>query len=168
MLAAVARAPALPLAAVVGPPGVAGPQGAAGPQGTGGPAGSQGASGPQGATGPQGIAGPAGPQGITGPQGPVGSGGGGALTVVEIDLGASGRRSGKFVIGGLSGLTVGKPVAMLQAPGPYAGKGTLSDEAEMDVVEAAASVTSASAITGFWRSRTRVRGAVKFNYQIGS
>lgn len=90
-----------------------------------------------------------------------------SLTIAEVDLGPVGRRSGKFVIGSLTGLTVGRAVAMWQAPGPYTGKGTLADEAEMDAVEVAASVTSATQITAFWRSRTRVRGNHRFSYQIG-
>jgi len=139
MIAAVERAPFSPVAAVIGPPG---PAGAAGPQGI------------QGAQGP------------AGPAGPAGSGGS-ATAFVEVDLGSAGRRSGRFVLSGLTGLTAGAAVTMLQAPGPYSGKGTRADEAEMDVVSVAASATSASEITAFWRSATRVRRNFRFSYQIG-
>lgn len=186
MLASVARDPLIAIAAVIGPPGLAGPAGVAGPAGpvgatgpegaTGpaGPAGVQGPIGPTGAQGPQGSVGPAGPagatgpMGATGPQGPAGpSDPAASLTIAEVDLGPVGRRSGKFVIGSLTGLTVGRAVAIWQALGPYTGKGTLADEAEMDAVEVAASCTSATQITAFWRSRTRVRGNHRFSYQIG-
>lgn len=172
MLAAVGRAPVMPIAAVIGPPGPAGAAGAAGPAGGAGPPGAAGVAGPAGPSGPTGSTGPAGPSGpvgatgAIGPAGPAGAGGS-ATTTVEIDLSNVGRRSGRFVIAGLSGLTTGAAVSMLQAPGPYSGKGARADEAEMDVVAVAASVTSASEITGFWRSATRVRRNFKFTYQIG-
>jgi hypothetical protein len=68
----------------------------------------------------------------------------------------------------VAGQTPGKPVAVWQAPGPYTGKGFAgADEAEMDAIEVSASVTSPTTITAFWRARNRVRGNVKFNYQIG-
>lgn len=85
----------------------------------------------------------------------------------EQNLGTIARRSGKFTVAG-AGMTIGKPVQMWQAVGPYTGKGTRADEAEMDAVDVAASVTSATVITAYWRSRTRVRGNHKFNYQIGA
>ena len=103
--------------------------------------------------------------GATGSAGPVGPVA--ALTLVEVDLGTPARRSGKFSIA-VSGQTIGKPVTIAQAPGPYTGKGFAgADEAEMDVIDVSASVTAATSITAFWRSRTRVRGNVKFIYSIG-
>ena len=154
-----------PLAALIGPPGspgAIGPAGATGPAGSSGP---QGIAGPTGSTGATGSTGPVGATGPTGPQGPAGPVT--ALTLVEVDLGTPARRSGKFTIA-VSGQTVGKPVSITQASGPYTGKGFVgADEAEMDVVDVSASVTSATSITAFWRSRTRVRGNVKFIYSIG-
>ena len=103
--------------------------------------------------------------GATGSAGPVGPAA--ALTLVEVDLGTPARRSGRFTIS-VSGQTVGKPVNITQAPGPYTGKGfAAADEAEMDVIDVSASMTSSTQITAFWRSRTRVRGNVKFAYSIG-
>jgi hypothetical protein len=90
------------------------------------------------------------------------------LTTVEVDLGAKSRRSGKFTISGLSGLTVGKPVLVRQAVGPYTGKGTRADEAEMDYVSCTAVVASASTITVYWQASGRVKGNRKFNYFIGA
>lgn len=71
--------PEMPVATLIGPPGVVGAAGPEGPQGVPGPIGPQGSDGPIGTTGPQGPAGPqgsTGPQGPAGPQGPPGSGGG--------------------------------------------------------------------------------------------
>jgi hypothetical protein len=124
--------------------------------------------GPPGSPGAPGVTGPAGAAGPTGPQGPAGPPGSGApITAVEIDLGTPARRSGRFIMT-VTGQTFGKPVAIWQAPGPYTGKGFASaDEAEMDALTVSASVTSATTITAFWRSRHRVRGNFKFAYQIG-
>ena len=186
-LAALIGPPGAP--GTIGPAGATGPAGSAGPQGVAGPTGaigSTGATGLTGAIGPVGIAGPQGPAGLTGAAGPAGAtgptgaigatGASGAqgpagaasiFTLVEVDLGTPARRSGRFSIA-VSGQIVGKPVSIAQAPGPYTGKGFAgADEAEMDVVDVSASVTSATQITAFWRSRTRVRGNVKFLYQIG-
>jgi hypothetical protein len=100
-------------------------------------------------------------------QSEIGGGAAFAMTTVEINLGYPARRSGKFAITG-AGMTIGKPVLIQQAAGPYTGKGSLADEAEMDAIEVSASVTSATTITGYWKSRTRVGGKIKFNYVIGA
>lgn len=183
---------ATPLAALIGPPGAPGPEGPAGATGPAGGAGLQGATGatgsqgpigpagavgpqgpvgPQGSTGVAGATGPTGPAGATGSTGPVGPTGPAGpvapIVTIEVDLGTPVRRSGKFSIA-VTGQTVGAPVAIWQAHGPYTGKGFASaDEAEMDAVEVSARVTSATQITAFWRCRHRVRGNFKFHYQIG-
>ena len=94
----------------------------------------------------------------------------GRTTFVEVekDLGSAALNSGRFTITGLSGLTIGKPVIISQAVGPYTGKGTLADEAEMDGVTVSASVTSATTITAYWNSARRVKGNFKFNYFVGA
>lgn len=162
-------ASATPLAALIGPPGspgAAGSPGTTGPAGSTGPPGPTGGAGPAGSTGPAGVSGPAGGAGPAGPQGPAGSVA--PVISIEVDLGTPARRSGKFTTP-VTGQTAGKPVLIWQAPGPYTGKGFAgADEAEMDAIEASASVTNATTITVFWRCRTRVRGNIKFNYQIGA
>lgn len=97
-----------------------------------------------------------------------GGGGGGGLTftTIEADLGTA-KTGGKFTIAGV-GMTTGKPVLIQQAVGPYTGKGTRADEAEMDQVSVSASVTSATVITAYWASPRRVTGNFKFNYAIGA
>jgi hypothetical protein len=98
----------------------------------------------------------------------VGGGGGNpTFQTVEVSLGTSARRSGKFTIAG-TGMTVGKPVLITKAVGPYTGKGTRADEAEMDLIVATASVTSSTEITAYWQSLGPVRGNFKFNYMIGA
>ncbi len=165
MLAAVARAPEMPIAGVIGPMGPQGLPGVAGAPGAAGPAGSQGVAGPQGAAGAQGAIGPTGATGPQGPQGPAG-GGGSASILVEVDLGAASARAGKFALAGLSGLTTGSRVRFEQAVGPYAGKGSLADEYEMDLVSASGTATSATAIAAFWQSSGAVRGSFKFLYDV--
>jgi hypothetical protein len=91
-----------------------------------------------------------------------------ALTTVEKSLGASWRRSGNFQITGLSGLTAGKPVSIQQANGPYTGKGTREDEAEMDQLLLTGKVLNTTTIQCYWQSRFQVRGNFKVDYLVGA
>lgn len=100
---------------------------------------------------------------------PPSGGGGGTLTLstVEVNLGSIPRRAGRFTIAGV-GLTAGKPVSIQQASGPYTGKGSRADEAEMDQVLVAAKVISTTVIECFWRSVSWVKGNFKFNYVVSA
>lgn len=100
-----------------------------------------------------------------GPQGVPGASG--LLTTVEVDLGSYPRSNGKFYITS-AGLTIGKPVLIQQASGSYTGKGTRTDEAEMDGLTVTGKVTSASSIECFWSSRNRVRKNFKFDYFVSA
>ena len=111
-----------------------------------------------------GFDGPPGPDGPDGPEGPVGPPV--AFTEVEVDLGTVAKNAGQFTIAG-AGMTPARPVLIFKAVGPYTGKGTLADEAEMDLISVTASVTSATEITAYWQSAGPVSGNVKFNYVIG-
>lgn len=90
-----------------------------------------------------------------------------AFTTVEVSLGSAARRSGSFTIAG-AGLTPGKPVLIQQAVGPYTGKGTRADEAEMDQVSVAAHVVDATTIRAYWTSRHLVRGNFKMHYAVAA
>lgn len=105
--------------------------------------------------------GPPGPQGPQGPSGVV------TFAEVEINLGSLPVRGGCFDITG-TGFTVGKNVAVTQSVGPYTGKGTRIDEAEMDQIAVMAKVTSSTNIRCCWRSATAVKGYFKFHYVIGA
>lgn len=98
---------------------------------------------------------------------PATGGAGVTLSTAEVDLGSNAKTGGAFTIAG-TGLTPGKPVLIAQAVGPYTGKGTRADEAEMDQVNVAASVTDATTITAYWSSARRVKGNFKFNYQVSA
>jgi hypothetical protein len=89
------------------------------------------------------------------------------VTGVQVNLGSTPRRAGKFIINGM-GFVTNKPVTLCKAVGPYTGKGTLADEAEMDLITATGVVTSATQITVYWQASSPVRGFVKFNYTIGA
>lgn len=109
-----------------------------------------------------------GPRGLQGDDGAAGGGDGGlTLTTGEIDLGSVPRRSGRFIISG-SGLTVGKPALVLQAHGPYTGKGTRADEAQMDRLMVTGKVISTTQVECFWNSTTRVRGNFKFDAAVSA
>lgn len=132
-----------------GPPGAAGPQGPQGTPGTPGTAGAAGLAGPPGYDGEDGvdgfpIAGPA------GPQGPAGGGGGGSATTVEKNLGSTAAWQGKFTITDAT-ITGTSKVLVWQAPGPYTGKGTRADEAEMDRITCIAEPAAGSCVVK-WRS----------------
>lgn len=82
----------------------------------------------------------------------------------EADLGSTPVRSGRFNITGLSGLTPGNGVLIQQADGPYTGKGSLADEAQMDRIFPIAKCLDADTIHVEWVSFTQVHGNFKFDY----
>lgn len=93
-----------------------------------------------------------------------------SLTTVEKDLGSIPRYSGTFDITGLSGLTPDAPVLIVQAAGPYTGKGDRQDEAEMDLATATGYVVDANTIRVYWTCASGngpLAGNVKFNYVVG-
>lgn len=89
------------------------------------------------------------------------------LPAVSASLGATPAYSGTFtfVPGGV--LTPGRAVLINQAPGPYTGKGTRSDEAEMDGIIASAVCEDATNIRVYWSSQYLVVGSFRFFYVIG-
>lgn len=93
-----------------------------------------------------------------------------SLTTVECSVAPTPqtRRSGHVQITGLAGLTAGKPVLVQQAAGPYTGKGTRTDEAEMDMLTVAGVVLNATTIDLYWQSKYQVRGNFKFNYAVAA
>lgn len=72
-----------------------------------------------------------------------------SATTIERDLGATGAWTGTFTITDAA-ITGTSKVIVTQAPGPYTGKGTRADEAEMDTVTCIAYPASGSA-TVRWR-----------------
>ena len=95
-----------------------------------------------------------------------GGGGGGPVTgTVEVDLGATPAKGGTFTIAG-TGFVPGNPVQIFQAAGPYTGKGTMLDEAEMDYVGFTGSILSSTSIRVFWSSTTFVKGNVRLTYVL--
>lgn len=88
--------------------------------------------------------------------------------VVEKNLGSTPTSSGSFTITG-SNFLAGRPILIKQAAGPYTGKGTLADEAEMDSIAATGYVVDSTHVKVFWGSNprgNRVRDNVKFNYIV--
>lgn len=64
----------------------------------------------------------------------VPGGGGGSATTVEKDLGSTPISQGSFTITDAS-ITALSKVLVWQAPGPYTGKGTRADEAELQPIQ---------------------------------
>lgn len=95
-------------------------------------------------------------------QTPGGSGGTQVLSV-QIDLGSNPKSSGSFTISGL--FVVGKVLIITQALGPYASKGSIADEIEMDQLTIAGYVVNTSTANCVWASgRNLVCGFYQFNY----
>lgn len=162
-----------------GTTGATGSSGAPGIQGSPGPAlfmlpddpeeplqipGPQGNPGTTGAAGAQGAAGPAlfmlaeeaepgemGPPGIQGIQGPAGGGGGGSATVVEVNVGSTPVAAGRFSITDAA-IGASSKIFIQQAPGPYTGKGTRADEADMDPLWCVAYPNGAGQAIAHWRT----------------
>lgn len=125
-----------------------------------------GTEGPPGPEGPQGIQGIQGLTGPEGPQGPPGAGGSG-YTAFTRDLGAA-RRSGTFDLTGLSGLTVGKVVLVIQTAAPIASKGDARDEFEMDPIVLTGYVVDATTIRVYWSAPGVVVGDYSFAYLVSA
>jgi len=91
-----------------------------------------------------------------------------AFASVEINLGYPARRAGTFQISGLAGLTIGKPVQIWLARGPYTGKGTAAGEEGMYAGQITGAVTAADTISASFAFSSRIGGVIKFNYLIGA
>lgn len=92
---------------------------------------------------------------------------GSTVITTEVSLGSKPISSGTFNIAG-SGFTVGKNIMINQAPGPYTGKGTYTDEIEMDQISVAGYIVNSSTIKCNWGCNTLVKGNVKFNYIVSA
>ena len=96
-----------------------------------------------------------------------GGGGPAAFSTVEVDLGYPARRSGSFAIP-VAAQTVGKPVQIWLARGPYTGKGTAAGEEGMYAGQITGLVTAANTISASYAFSCRIGGVIKFNYLIGA
>jgi len=91
------------------------------------------------------------------------------LTVIEQDLGSLLRYSGTFDIAGLSGLSAGTSVLVVQLAGAYTGKGDRYDEVEDDMVTATGVAVDATTIRVFWQSvEAPVSGNIRFGYSVSN
>lgn len=87
-------------------------------------------------------------------------------TTVEVDLGFPAKFSGTFDIT-TSNLNTARTVVIQQASGPYTGKGTLPDEAEMDQVNVTGYILNDTTIRCYWNGGTSaIVGKIKFIYQV--
>lgn len=75
----------------------------------------------------------------------------GSATTVEVDLGATPRFRGQFTITDAS-ITATSKVLVWQAPGPYTGKGTRADEAELQPVQVIAVEPAAGSAVVRWQT----------------
>jgi len=94
-----------------------------------------------------------------------GPGGGVVYTNFTRDLGVS-CRSGTFDITGLSGLTSGKVVEVIQTAAQIASKGNARDEFEMDNIQLTGYVFDATTIRVYWNSPGVVVGTYAFGYLV--
>jgi hypothetical protein len=78
-------------------------------------------------------------------------GGGASATTVEVNLAATPKWSGRFTITDAAIASTSK-VMCWQAPGPYTGKGTRADEAEMQPVSVVAVNPATGSATVYWQT----------------
>lgn len=90
-----------------------------------------------------------------------------AYTAVTSDLGAA-RTTGTFDITGLSGLTAGKIVLIVQTAGAISSKGSARDEPEMDLITATGYVVNSTTIRVYWSCRNIVVGTYEFAYLVSA
>lgn len=88
------------------------------------------------------------------------------IRTAEVNVGSSPRKSGNFTLADSRIASTSKLLVTL-APGPYTGKGTLPDEAEMYAGIGFAASPGSGAATVYWSAPHRVRGNIKINYVIG-
>lgn len=79
---------------------------------------------------------------------------------INVNLGPTPRTSGVFTIAMQPNARI---IMLSQASGPYQGKGTLADEAEMDSVQVMTTVVGRN-VTCHWRSSGPVVGSFRFNW----
>jgi hypothetical protein len=135
-----------------GSDGVDGVDGAAGMPGPAGAAGATGPPAPPGLDGEQGPEGERGPPGATGATGPAGAGG--TATVVEVNLGGTPVTRGRFTITDAAIAATSKVLAW-QSYGPYTGKGTRSDEGNMDSIHILTTTPASGTASVEWQSSPR-------------
>jgi len=90
-----------------------------------------------------------GPKGDTGATG-GGGGGSASFSQVETNVGSTPIFRGKFTLINAS-ITAASKIFITQAPGPYTGKGTRADEAEMDPITAIA-IAGTGTATVIWQT----------------
>lgn len=93
-------------------------------------------------------------------------GGGVTLTTANVNLGSSPRRAGKFTVAG--SFTSGKVALANLSHGPWTGKGTRSDEAEMDDITFSCKTTDTVTLTCHWTSSTFVKSYVAIDYIVSN
>lgn len=94
-------------------------------------------------------------QGLRGVDGAAG--GGGSATTIEVNLGTTAKWTGRFTITDAA-ITAAKKVLCWQAPGPYTGKGTRADEAEVQPVNVIAVSPAAGSAIVYWQTPPYVTG----------
>lgn len=104
------------------------------------------ADGSRAETGPTG---PTGPTGATGATGAAGADG--VASEVEVNLSTSPVSSGKFTITDAA-INGSSRVLVWQAPGPYTGKGTLSDEAAFAPVQVLTVIPGSGSAVVYWQT----------------
>jgi hypothetical protein len=93
-----------------------------------------------------------------------GGGGGASATTVELNLGSTPVWRGKFTITDAA-ISATSKVQCWQAPGPYTGKGTRADEAEMQPIQVIAVAPATGSAVVYWQTPPMV--AMEQQYSDG-
>jgi len=90
---------------------------------------------------------------------------GAPMHLADVDVGNT-ANAGRFFISG-SGFDLAKRVVISPAPAPFAGKGILADESEMDAITVVGHVLDALTIECFWHAIPGpIRGHFNFQYRL--
>lgn len=89
------------------------------------------------------------------------------MSIADIDVGNT-ADSGRFVISG-AGFDPAKRLVINVNAGPYTGKGSLADEAEMDAITVNGHVLDSTTLECFWHAIPGpVRGHFTFQYRLAN
>lgn len=86
----------------------------------------------------------------------------------QVNLGSIAQRSGTFDVVSPTELIFTQTIRLWQSVNPATGKGTLSDESEMDQISIVGAVLNFSTFRCHWVATGPVIGNFKFYYQIRS
>lgn len=82
----------------------------------------------------------------------------------EVNIGPPFFKAGRFKVTVPGPMQVNSPIRISQGAGPYTGKGSRADEAEMDSVNITAYASDPTTLQCYWNASGPIAGNFKFVY----